>query len=96
MRRKTTVNLQSFARLINGVTRETDLPDNYEEEENINGNDRSEKSRGKHFDSVIGSRNSSFSDEDGNTADEKGMPREENFSRDVFLQDEENPPPCFV
>lgn len=81
----------------NGVPRETDLLDSYEEDEDINGNDRSEKSHGKHWDSGTGSRNSSFYYENCNTlAHEKGMLREENSSRDGFQQDEENPPPCFV
>lgn len=74
----------------NSIPRETDLLDSYEEDEDINGNDRN----GKIFDSGIGSRNSSFYYE--NDAHEKGMLREENSSRGSFQQDEENPPPCFV
>lgn len=74
----------------NSIPRETDLLDSYEEDEDINGNDRD----GKIFDSGIGSRNSSFYYENG--AHEKGMLREENSSGGAFQQDEENPPPCFV
>lgn len=74
----------------NSIPRETDLLDSYEEDEDINGNDRN----GKIFDSRIGSRNSSFYYE--NDAHEKGMLREENSSGGSFQQDEENPPPCFV
>lgn len=74
----------------NSIPRETDLLDSYEEDEDINGNDRN----GKIFDSGIGSRNSSFYYE--NDAHEKGMLREENSSGGAFQQDEENPPPCFV
>ena len=74
----------------NSIPRETDLLDSYEEDEDINGNDRD----GKIFDSRIGSRNSSFYYE--NDAHEKGMLREENSSGGAFQQDEENPPPCFV
>lgn len=74
----------------NSIPRETDLLDSYEEDEDINGNDRN----GKIFDNGIGSRNSSFYYE--NDAHEKGMLREENSSGGSFQQDEENPPPCFV
>ena len=74
----------------NSIPRETDLLDSYEEDEDINGNDRN----GKIFDSGIGSRNSSFYYE--NDAHEKGTLREENSSGGAFQQDEENPPPCFV
>lgn len=74
----------------NSIPRETDLLDSYEEDEDINGNDRN----GKIFDNGIGPRNSSFYYE--NDAHEKGMLLEENSSGGSFQQDEENPPPCFV
>lgn len=77
----------------NGVPRETDLLDSYEEGEDINGN---ESLHGKHVDSGIGSRNSSFNYENANRANDRGMLREENSLGDVFSPLEENPPPCFV
>ncbi|PFX22741.1 hypothetical protein AWC38_SpisGene12703 [Stylophora pistillata] len=52
------------------------LLDSYEKDEDIDGNDRNEKSHGKHFDSGIGSRNSSFYHENAYTADEKGILQE--------------------
>lgn len=81
----------------NGVPRETDLLDSYEEDEDINGN---ESPHVKRVDSGIGSNYStnysSFNLENDSRENEKGMLQEENSFGDVFLPPEEKPAPCFV
>jgi len=72
----------------NGVPRETELLDSYEEDEDINGNSSLPVRRA---DSGIGTSYSSV-DLGNSGANEKGILEE----GEVFVPREEKPPPCFV
>lgn len=76
----------------NGVPRETDLLDSYEDED-VNGNT---SSLVKRADSGIGTSSSSFVDFGDARTYGKRVLGEGNPYGEVFVPDEEKPPPCFV